>query len=330
MRGVYSIGALAALEDAGLREAFSVVVGSSAGAINGAYFLAGQANEGLRIYVEELSHRAFINPRRLWRVVDVDHLIDGVLKGARPLDVAALHAAPIPLLTVLTDAATGAACTVSSRDSQYDLYEVLRATAALPALYNKRIRLGGDLGERRFIDGGIVAPVPVEQALALDGVSEAVVVMTRSFDFKQDDLSTPMRMLGRMLARGQKPFVKDNISRPSEPYAELLARLKVENSLERRSTWTMAPSSIVTDRTTIDASVLEATAERGRQDLLALLEQEYRPISAEAGSGRQAVQVSTGPPSSSAVQASPQPISSSVQVSASDVSLPSSTTPLTE
>lgn len=275
MRGIYSIGALAALEDAGLRDAFSVVVGSSAGAINGAYFLARQANAALRIYLEDLTHPRFINPKRLWRVVDVDYLVDDVLKRRRPLDFEALHAAPADLRIVLTDADTAEAVVVSSRDD-HDLHEVLRATAALPALYNKRIQLAG-LNGRRFIDGGIVAPVPVDQALAL-GAREAVVVMTRSFDFKQDDLSAPMRMLGRFLARGQAPFVKDNISRPSEAYAELLARLKVESSLEQRSTWTVAPSVIPVARTTNEAGVLEATAELGRSDMLAMLEQEYRPI----------------------------------------------------
>ena len=40
MRGVYSMGALAALEEEGLADAFDVVVGSSAGAINGAYLLS--------------------------------------------------------------------------------------------------------------------------------------------------------------------------------------------------------------------------------------------------------------------------------------------------
>ncbi|GAA3623604.1 hypothetical protein GCM10022223_45760 [Kineosporia mesophila] len=272
MRGIYSIGALAALEDAGLRDAFSVVVGSSAGAINSAYFLAGQANDGLHIYLDHLCTKRFINTRRLWRVVDVDYLIDDVMRTRMPLDFEALKAASADLHIVLTDAETGEAHVVNTDDG-HDLHEVLRATAALPALYNKRVLVGN----RRYIDGGIVAPVPVDQAFAA-GATRALVVMTRSFDFQQNDLSTLMRKLGVLLARGQAPFVKENISRPSEPYAQLLARLKVEKSLAWRSTWTVAPEAIPVDRTKTDSGVLRHTAELGRADMVAMLQEEYRPV----------------------------------------------------
>jgi predicted acylesterase/phospholipase RssA len=49
MRGVVSAGMVAALEQLGLTHAFDAVYGSSAGAINGAYFLTGQANLGATI-----------------------------------------------------------------------------------------------------------------------------------------------------------------------------------------------------------------------------------------------------------------------------------------
>jgi predicted acylesterase/phospholipase RssA len=61
MRGVYSMAALAALSEAGHRDAFDVIVGSSAGAINAAYFLAGQADEAVDLYVDQLSNRNFVS-----------------------------------------------------------------------------------------------------------------------------------------------------------------------------------------------------------------------------------------------------------------------------
>lgn len=271
MRGIYSIGALAGLEDAGLREAFGVVVGSSAGAVNAAYFLAGQVEQGLRIYLDELTNSRFVNPARLWRVLDVDHLIDDVLRTRHPIDLTALSRASAEFLTVLTDAATGVAHVVSPADG-HDLYEVLRATAAMPALYNRKIRLGG----RHYIDGGVVAPVPLEQAFAA-GARQALVVMTRSFDFRQDDVSAPMRLLGQLMARGQARFVKENIARPNPNYAHLLQRLKREGGDCPRRTWTVAPDEITAHRTTADAATLQRTADRGRADMAAMLEQEYHP-----------------------------------------------------
>jgi hypothetical protein len=64
MRGVVSAGMVAALEQLGLTDAFDAVYGSSAGAINGAYFLAGQANLGVTIYSEDINNRHFIDLRR--------------------------------------------------------------------------------------------------------------------------------------------------------------------------------------------------------------------------------------------------------------------------
>jgi predicted acylesterase/phospholipase RssA len=52
MRGVVSAGMVSALEELGLGEAFDAVYGSSAGAINTAYFLAGQAAFGTAIYAD--------------------------------------------------------------------------------------------------------------------------------------------------------------------------------------------------------------------------------------------------------------------------------------
>jgi hypothetical protein len=64
MRGVVSAGMVSALEDLGLVHAFDAVYGSSAGAINAAYFLAGQAGFGTAIYSEDINNHQFISMRR--------------------------------------------------------------------------------------------------------------------------------------------------------------------------------------------------------------------------------------------------------------------------
>src|SRR5215469_17428591 len=62
MRGVVSAGMLAGLEYLGLLPAFDVIYGTSAGAINGAYFVAGQAACGASIYYEDISDAQFMSP----------------------------------------------------------------------------------------------------------------------------------------------------------------------------------------------------------------------------------------------------------------------------
>ncbi|UCE64428.1 MAG: patatin-like phospholipase family protein, partial [Nitrospirota bacterium] len=82
MRAVYSMGALAALEEMGFGQCFDHVAGSSAGALNGAYFITGQAGFGVETYVNHLTHRNFVNPFRVKKVMDIDYLVDHIGKKA--------------------------------------------------------------------------------------------------------------------------------------------------------------------------------------------------------------------------------------------------------
>src|ERR1043166_4327319 len=80
MRGVISCAALMALEELGLTEAFDEVYGASAGAVNAAYFLAGQAAWATTIYYQKINNTRFI--RRFWhrKIVDIDDLFDCIIK----------------------------------------------------------------------------------------------------------------------------------------------------------------------------------------------------------------------------------------------------------
>jgi predicted patatin/cPLA2 family phospholipase len=66
MRGVVSGGMVTALEARGLLDCFDSIHGSSAGACAGAYFLAGQARLGTRIYYEDINNKRFIDRWRPW------------------------------------------------------------------------------------------------------------------------------------------------------------------------------------------------------------------------------------------------------------------------
>ena len=64
MTGQSVTGKVAHTGPSGGRDAFDLVVGSSAGAINSTYFLAGQ-REGVDIYHEDIANEQFIDMRRL-------------------------------------------------------------------------------------------------------------------------------------------------------------------------------------------------------------------------------------------------------------------------
>jgi predicted patatin/cPLA2 family phospholipase len=286
MRGIYSLSALAELERLGLRDAFSRVIGSSAGAINGAYFLAGQAEESISIYTEDLSNKQFVDPRRFWKIVDVDYMID-VLKEKHHLDTEEMRRAPATLYTVLTDAKTAEARVVSSRDRSLDIYEVFRATAALPGLYGKKIAIEDDPGARRYIDGGVSDLLPLERVLTSDlnfgwegeagRPRQAVVLTTRTKGHQKAERSLLVRWIVHALWWSQSGAVRGKVCGGDGRYNRVMRVLEREEEQRPRLTWTQSPSDLgrLVNRTTTDRDLLVACSKMARDDTLSLLARAY-------------------------------------------------------
>jgi predicted patatin/cPLA2 family phospholipase len=173
MRGVYSMGALAALEEMGFGQCFDHVVGSSAGALNGAYFITGQASYGVETYIHYLTQGRFVNPFRLNKIVDIDYLVDHIGKKARPLDLHTLQSARTTLHISLTECSDGQTRYVTNRMPHIDLWEAFRASAAMPILYNKTVNIGGSL----YVDGSLRARVPIQRVVE-HGCRSIVVILT--------------------------------------------------------------------------------------------------------------------------------------------------------
>lgn len=107
---------------------------SSAGAINLAYSLSGQSRDGLAIYTEDLTDSRFFAPWRLWRLVDIDFLVDVAMKCLHPLNLQALLNNAIPLLISLTNAEDGSGRFLSTHESPDQILEGLRATSLANSL----------------------------------------------------------------------------------------------------------------------------------------------------------------------------------------------------
>lgn len=81
MRGVVSAGMVTALQYLQLTNCFDVIYGTSAGAINGANFHAGQAPYGTNIYYQNINNTRFINLRRFFTrrpVMSLEYLFEHV------------------------------------------------------------------------------------------------------------------------------------------------------------------------------------------------------------------------------------------------------------
>ena len=197
MRGIYSMAALMALEEAGLTEAFDHVVGSSAGAINGAYLIAHQARLAVTVYLDDLSNGRFINFFRLRKKVDIDYLVDGVLTRQKALDLDQVRASRTTLHVILTNYQTAESVAITNRQENIDLMEALRATAALPILYHRLVSIEGT----EYIDGGVSDTLPVDMTMQL-GCKDVLVILTRQPSYRKSALRGFGRLIiGSLLGR---------------------------------------------------------------------------------------------------------------------------------
>ena len=204
MRGIFSCGGGIALELLGLSRAFDEVYACSSGAINAAYFVAGQAAYSVSIYYDEVNNRNFINPLRLNNILNMDFLFDEVIKRRKPLDVERVLSSPSKLRISITDANTGAGFLIDAQDSRYALLDSLRASATHPLLSERTRRLG----DRECFDGGFANPLPVKDAID-NGCTDLLVLSTRPSDYIDPRPGLVLRMLFTWLcARGNAALLE--------------------------------------------------------------------------------------------------------------------------
>jgi predicted patatin/cPLA2 family phospholipase len=177
MRGVVSAGMAAVLERLGLTRCFDLVVGSSAGAINGAALIAGVARHGAATYSGPLASRAFVNPARVLRggpVIDVDYALRYT---SADLDAARHERVlnnPIALHCVAVNVETAQPVDISGMRSKHELWKALLASSRMPWAGGPPVEIAG----RRFIDGGLGSAIPVAEALAA-GATHVLALQTR-------------------------------------------------------------------------------------------------------------------------------------------------------
>ena len=177
MRGVVSAGMLAALEYLGLLPAFDAVYGTSAGAINGAYFIAGQAAYGATIYYEDINNSQFISYLRLLRgcpAVSLDYLFEDVIGRAKRLDWQRVLNSSIELRPVATSVRRARPVALGGFATREELFTCLKASARIPLIAGPPVAIGDDA----YLDGSLYASIPFRQALE-DGCTHILALLTR-------------------------------------------------------------------------------------------------------------------------------------------------------
>lgn len=175
LRGAYAVGALKILHENGGSEQFDTLYASSGSVFAATFFLAGQVKEMVGIWQNFVHGDQLIRYRNCLAgrpVLDLEHLIHLFQSPGSFLDLPRVLRARPRLYYVLTDYETGGPVYFDAR--RPDLFDLMRAAAALPCAYPRRVYVDG----RRYFDGGASDPLPVRRALA-QGHDEVLVIATR-------------------------------------------------------------------------------------------------------------------------------------------------------
>jgi predicted patatin/cPLA2 family phospholipase len=274
MRGIYSAGAVAGLAEAGLARSFAHIFASSSGAINAAYLMSEQTDLVAAGYADHLNRESpFIRYWRLNKLVDIDFLIDNILRHSEfPLNVKAVIDSPTILHVILTEFMTARPFEISSKDiaardsSGNLLFEVFRATTALPVFYNRVIEIDG----KKFVDGGISDAIPLIRAIGA-GCTDIVVVTTRDSAFRRERTAGFRRFLSHLVLAKHPRSLCDQLLNEDTLFNNTMNFLQESREVggDIRITW-VAPSdeSRLVGRTTRGRARLWDCAQMGREDAL--------------------------------------------------------------
>lgn len=201
MRGVVSGAMLQVIEECGLSDAFDAVYGSSSGAINAAYFLAGETWYPVSIYFHDLTTKDFIDFSRALGggdILNLEYAFEEVIAVRKPLDYARVLTSEVPLHVAVTDVDEMRTALVSDFADAADLKAALIASAWLPI----GVRGTTEFRGHRAVDGGVLTALPFRLALR-DGCTHVLSLSTRPMAPPHTAITPMHRTIARYLDRLQ-------------------------------------------------------------------------------------------------------------------------------
>lgn len=152
-RGFAHVGVITALEEAGIK--VDMVVGTSAGSLVGAIYASGRNAAALQDIALKMEEAEITD----WTLPFFGR---GILRGEalanyvnRQVNNKLIESLPIPFGVVVTDLRSGQGVMFQRGDTGL----AVRASSSVPSVFNPV-----KIGDREYVDGGLVAPVPVRYA----------------------------------------------------------------------------------------------------------------------------------------------------------------------
>ena len=178
-RCAYSGGALVGLARA-LQFTKPDIIVAASGSVGGSlYFIAEQYDDIEEIWTNMLADNDdFISFTRR-QIMDIDYLVDEILKNKLPLNQEKFESTDVEYYFPVRSLETRHIC-VLTREDKLDIYDVIRAAAAAPIVYNETIKLYDD----HFIDGFLSLPIERLIQQAIDRGAERVIVIDNTLDWR--------------------------------------------------------------------------------------------------------------------------------------------------
>jgi predicted patatin/cPLA2 family phospholipase len=165
---------------------FDAIYGSSAGAINGAYLLANQADIGTTIYYDNINNNNFIDLKNIFRskpIVNLNFLFH-IMREVKPLNCKAILASPIPLNIVVSSIGKMGSVVLNNFKDSDDLMTSLKCSANMPVVAGGPISHKGDL----FLDASVFQSIPLKAAMN-DKCTHILALLTRPEGSPENKLS---------------------------------------------------------------------------------------------------------------------------------------------
>jgi predicted patatin/cPLA2 family phospholipase len=192
MTGIRGAGALMALVDLGLGNAFDYIYTASAGFPNASYMLSGNGRLGSSIYYDELTGSRFLNFLRLWNVADIDYIID-VVRNKKKLNLENIWNAKTKFFVRLQNLQTKQPEYLeihSYKPEQY--FDIFKAAVSIPYLQPGAIKISGvAYKDGDFTDRDSVQHL--DYVLKTDATD--IVVIYNRFEHRQNNLPPHDRIL---------------------------------------------------------------------------------------------------------------------------------------
>ena len=179
LRGIYTAGVL----DEMLKDKIKVdaIIGVSMGALIGINYKSKQPERAIRYNLKYCKDKRYMGLHSLIKTGNIANKEFAYYKVPNELDkfdYDTYKKSKIKMYVTVTNLETGEAEYIEIKDAK-DNIEYLRASSSIPGV--SRIV---EVGDKKYLDGGIADSIPVKKALEL-GYDRVIVVLTRPIEYRK-------------------------------------------------------------------------------------------------------------------------------------------------